>query len=471
KHHRMYLLDIIVKQTKRTIRLNYKSNAKKIKLFRAKIYKKQLQTILFELSHKITTKKRSDSEYIYAVQRIQNLDIVAFEMSISINHNNKKKVDKRYTLKLVDKDIPWLYWNDFEVASDPNLSFDLFNQNNEITTNYVPSSRVILVEEEQWPSDSTKATAKILEHLVRVIDDEQSFCFALAAFDSLKAKLCPTTLQNVGSIPASTEQIYQTLFMGKVWSELKVEQWLSSKQLFVIVKILAKDKLNSVVMQSISDSLRCFALKNSKDGTPFDKFRLIPCVNYLELSKWIIDKPYFIKSFEPLFQKIKFQNSEVQPIDANDLIEVLTFGLELREDKTFIPTHWMEDHLIGLLQNHNHLVESTLQLLFDNTKCDKAVKANLWKRLWNNTKCWTLFQSLYKTQFEIWKKFISNLQQYVSDFADIPNLLQGFQSEKFQELVMESPAIINAFLNFIQEQECMCVNIRVFVCLSGVKKK
>ncbi|ETO09777.1 hypothetical protein RFI_27599, partial [Reticulomyxa filosa] len=364
-----------------------------------------------------------------------------------------------YTLKLVDKDIPWLYWNDFEVATDPNLSFDIFDQNNKIDTKAVhPSSQVILVEEGHCPSDSTKATAKILEHLVRVIDDEQSFCFALAAFDSLKAKLGPTTLQNVDSILASTEQIYQTLFMGKVWSELKVEQWLSSKQLFVIVKILAKDKLNSVVMQSISDSLRCFALKNSKDGTPFDKFRLIPCVNYLELSKCMINE-----GFNDLFQGIKFQNSKVQSIDPNDLIEVLTFGLELREDKTFIPTHWMEDHLIGLLQNHNHLVESTLQLLFDNTKCDETVKTNLWKRLWKNKKCWTLFQSRYEILFDVWKVFISNLQQYVSDFADIPNLLRGFQSKKFRELVMGSPDTINTFLNFIQEQKCMCVHARIFV--------
>ncbi|ETO06815.1 hypothetical protein RFI_30575, partial [Reticulomyxa filosa] len=76
---------------------------------------------------------------------------IKIKNKISINHNNKKSRQKVYVET---------------IATDPNLSFDLFDQNNKIANKAVlPSYRVILVEEGHCPSASAKATAKILGHL------------------------------------------------------------------------------------------------------------------------------------------------------------------------------------------------------------------------------------------------------------------------------------------------------------------
>ncbi|ETN98550.1 hypothetical protein RFI_38945 [Reticulomyxa filosa] len=228
--------------------------------------------------------------------------------------------------------------------------------------------------------------------------------------------------------------------MNKIWNEWNMEQCLSSKQLFTIVKMIAKDKpadqYHSSVIQSIGSIFYFFASmaqRNSKNGapcTPFDKFRLIPCINYLALSNWIIEQQFFTL-FIDVFHKIDFQSSKVQSIDESDLIEVFTFDFKLRINETFTPTVWIEDNLKDLLRYHSHMIQPTLQFLLDHRNYDTTAKLNPWKRLLRDQKCWFLFQSLYQTNFEEWNTFIASLRQCVVNFAEISDmLLQGFQSQQ-----------------------------------------
>ncbi|ETO01754.1 hypothetical protein RFI_35689 [Reticulomyxa filosa] len=347
-----------------------------------------------------------------------------------------KKADGRYKLELVHENTPWLYWADFNIASNSNLSFNIFDQTKQTATATVSaSSQAIIVEEQHSQSEFNEKCAKILEHLVREIENEQSFCFALTVFNDLKVQLRSSELQDIKSVLKDI-----TPNLGQSNAKWDMKRCLSSKQLFAIVKMIAKNKpanqFHSFVIQSIGTNLCSFAdmtPSNNKDGapcTPFDKFRLIPCINYLALSNWPTEQQQLTKSINEFFQGINFQRSKEQAINENELVEVLIFDLNLRKNRIFNPIIWIEDHLIKLLLHHSDLMRPTLQLLLDHKNYDKTAKSNPWKRLWNHKKCWHLFQSLYQTHFEEWDTFLANLQNCV-DFVEISyNLLQGFQSTK-----------------------------------------
>ncbi|ETO00904.1 hypothetical protein RFI_36536, partial [Reticulomyxa filosa] len=363
---------------------------------------------------------------------------------------NIPEADQRYPLKLVNKDTPWLYWRDFYVASNSDLSFNIFDQVKQTTNATVPaSSQAIIVEEQSVQLESNEKSARILKHLACGIEDEPSFCFALTVFNNLKTQLRLSKSQDIENVlndntpnldqsNASSKQVYQILFVRNIWSEWDIKQCLSSKQLFIIVRTLAKDKsadqFPSPFIQSIRSDLDSVVSNSARyevSSTLIDRLRLIPCVNYLALSNW----QQLIISFNKFFQRFDFQSSKVQSINENELIEVLTFDLTLRKNRTFHPIVWIEDYLIKLLSPHNQLMQLTLQLLLDYNNYDKTADSNPWKKLWKSKKCWPLFQSFFKVQFEEWDTFIAKLQQCVVNFVEIANkLLQGFQSTEFQPL-------------------------------------
>ncbi|ETO06009.1 hypothetical protein RFI_31387, partial [Reticulomyxa filosa] len=257
-----------------------------------------------------------------------------------------------------------------------------------------------------------------------------------------------------------TKQVYQALFVNNIWREWDIKQCLSSKQLFIIVRTLAKDKsviqLCSLIIKNTGYTIRSFTnmasgkRKNEILCTLIDRLPLIPCVNYLALSNELIERQQLITSFNEFFQRFDFQSSEVQSINENELIEILTFDLTLRKNKTFHPIIWIEDYLIKLLPHHNQLMQSTLQLLLDHNNYNKTAESNPWKRLWEHNECWSLFQSFYKVQFEEWDTFIAKLQQCVVNFVEIANkLLQGFQSTEWKD----KRSIIQTIETFYDEAE------------------
>ncbi|ETO00321.1 hypothetical protein RFI_37125 [Reticulomyxa filosa] len=243
----------------------------------------------------------------------------------------------------------------------------------------------------------------------------------------------------------------QVSFVYKVWSELYKEWELSSKQLFIIVRTLAKDKaatqFHSLVIQNIESNLNSFVLRDARYGIScalIDKLRLISYVNYLVLSNQLIERQQLITSFKEFFQGFVFQSNEVQFINENELTAILTFDLTLRKNKTFRPIIWIEDYLIKLLLHSNQ------QLLLNHSNYDKTAESNLWRRLWEHNEYWSLFQSLYEVQFEAWNTFIAKMQQCVGNFVEIVNkLLQGFQSTEWKD----KRSIIQTIDTFYNEVE------------------
>ncbi|ETN98549.1 hypothetical protein RFI_38944 [Reticulomyxa filosa] len=115
----------------------------------------------------------------------------------------KKEVNRRHKLKLVHENTPWLYWTDFNVASNSKLSFNIFDRTKQTATETVSAfSHAIIVEEQPAKFRASEKSERILEHLVCEIENEQSLCFALAVFNHLKTQLYPSTPEDIKRILA-----------------------------------------------------------------------------------------------------------------------------------------------------------------------------------------------------------------------------------------------------------------------------
>ncbi|ETO02967.1 hypothetical protein RFI_34443, partial [Reticulomyxa filosa] len=174
--------------------------------------------------------------------------------------------------------------------------------------------------------------------------------------------------------------VYQALFMCALWKEWDMRQWLSARQFFVMIYTLSKEKsaeqLHAFVLQIIVHNLSVFG---NDDGTvlydntekelcsAFDKFMLIPCLNYLALSKWITQQKEFMCLCKML-RNIDFQADESQTIDENALKQVIVLDLRLSNNNTKSPSCVpIGNHLVTLLQCHQQYTEFIVQLLFGNT--------------------------------------------------------------------------------------------------------
>ncbi|ETO00596.1 hypothetical protein RFI_36844, partial [Reticulomyxa filosa] len=111
---------------------------------------------------------------------------------------NIRGADRRYPLKLVKEDIPWLYWSDFQVAPNFQLSCSIFDQEGEVTTATISASAQVIIVEEQSLRKSVAAfehtmssneNVEIFRHLIREVKDESSFCFAMTIVKDLKEQL------------------------------------------------------------------------------------------------------------------------------------------------------------------------------------------------------------------------------------------------------------------------------------------
>ncbi|ETO00252.1 hypothetical protein RFI_37196 [Reticulomyxa filosa] len=249
-----------------------------------------------------------------------------------------------------------------------------------------------------------------------------------------------------------------------------MKQWLSVKQLFVAINILAKAKptepLHLSVFEILEYNFGIFDTTNAPAShkterksrcTSFEKFMLVPCFNYLSLVIQRIGYQQYLP-FSQVFQNIDFGSDKLHSIDNTILEEVLILDLHLRKKNEFPPKISIEKHLINLLQSYPQFADVTVQLLLDNTKFDKIKKSNPWKQLWNRGECWSIFQRLYETQFDKWDAFISKMQQCIEDFTDISaTLLRNFTSNEFQSMIVKSPSNVLQFLLFVQQQSSMYV--------------
>ncbi|ETN99391.1 hypothetical protein RFI_38090, partial [Reticulomyxa filosa] len=172
--------------------------------------------------------------------------------------------------------------------------------------------------------------------------------------------------------------VYQALFMCALWKEWDMRQWLSARQFFVMIYTLSKEKsaeqLHAFVLQIIVHNLSVFG---NDDGTvlydntekelcsAFDKFMLIPCLNYLALSKWVTQQKEFV-CFSKMLQNINFKADKLRTIDEKIFEEVVTFDLCLRTTESH-PNISIESYLVTLLQCCPQHTELTVQLLLNNT--------------------------------------------------------------------------------------------------------
>ncbi|ETO24776.1 hypothetical protein RFI_12380, partial [Reticulomyxa filosa] len=202
-----------------------------------------------------------------------------------------------------------------------------------------------------------------------------------------------------------------------------MKQWLSVKQLFVAINILAKAKptepLHLSVFEILEYNFGIFDTTNAPAShkterksrcTSFEKFMLF----LFQLPVTVIQRIGYQQylPFSQVFQNIDFGSDKLHSIDNTILEEVLILDLHLRKKNEFPPKISIEKHLINLLQSYPQFADVTVQLLLDNTKFDKIKKSNPWKQLWNRGECWSIFQRLYETQFDKWDAFISKMQQF-----------------------------------------------------------
>ncbi|ETO35959.1 hypothetical protein RFI_01100 [Reticulomyxa filosa] len=327
----------------------------------------------------------------------------------------------------------------------------------------------MLAAEHPSQSKMKDQSAIILKHLIHGIKDEHSFHFAVVVFNALQQQLYLLKSQDFNIDPidmtANLDQAFQALFVCNVWKEWNMKQWLSAKQLFVVIHTLGKDKSakylrSSSVIEIIEYAFGSICDSRLQRTLSFDKFLLIPCINYLAFQ----EQERFAQ-FGEYVERIDFQSDKVQSVNVTDFTEALIFDLQLRKDKQFSPKVWIEQHLLRLLRrlNDTNLTKGTLDLLLDNNNYAKDEPSNPWIQLWSHETCWDMFQELYKTEFAEWNKLIEKLQQCVVKFEEISKkLLQGFQSSRFLELVMQSTTTIYEFLQFVHKQDCMYVYVYPF---------
>ncbi|ETO18534.1 hypothetical protein RFI_18732, partial [Reticulomyxa filosa] len=238
------------------------------------------------------------------------------------------------------------------------------------------------------------------------------------------------------------------------------------KQLLVAVNILAKEKpphfsVFEVLKHNLGvfDTINASVSHNSKNKsrcTPFEKFMIIPCFNFLTLTKQGSGHKELPSCWS--IQNIDFGSEEKHSIDEATLAKVLILDLHLRKNNEFSPAIRIEKHLINLLYFNNQFIDFIVELLLDNTKFDKTTKTNLWEYLWSFEKCWSIFWSLYELHFNKWDTFIGKIQECVENFTNISKkLFKGFTSNDFISRVMESPSNVHQFFLFVKRQSSMYV--------------
>ncbi|ETO10680.1 hypothetical protein RFI_26696, partial [Reticulomyxa filosa] len=184
--------------------------------------------------------------------------------------------------------------------------------------------------------------------------------------------------------------VYQALFMCALWKEWDMRQWLSARQFFVMIYTLSKEKsaeqLHAFVLQIIVHNLSVFG---NDDGTvlydntekelcsAFDKFMLIPCLNYLALSKWITQQKEFLY-FSQMLQNINFKADKLWTFDEKIFEETITFDLRLRTTESS-PNIFIESYLVTLLQCYPRHTDLTVQLLLNNT--NKGIENQILTRI------------------------------------------------------------------------------------------
>ncbi|ETO04331.1 viral A-type inclusion protein [Reticulomyxa filosa] len=304
---------------------------------------------------------------------------------------DRARTDKRYPLQLAKEGILWLYWSDFRVTSNSQLLCSIFNQERKIATATISaSSQVVVVEEQSLQSKSKRKSAAILsyvmgtltsntknievfEHLIREIKDEPSFCFAVAIVKDLKMQLAPSESDISDASADITPNLDQLDADSKTKWDMK--QHLSAKRFFVVINTLFKEKpaeqlhlsIQEILMHNLSafDNDDGIALYDNmeKACSAFDKFMLIPCFNYLALSK--VAQQNEFKYFSKMLQNIDFETDEPQTIDEKVLKEVITLDLRLSNNTKSSPCISIGSYLITLLQCYQH-TEFIVQLLLDN---------------------------------------------------------------------------------------------------------
>ncbi|ETO11467.1 viral A-type inclusion protein, partial [Reticulomyxa filosa] len=211
---------------------------------------------------------------------------------------------------------------------------------------------------------------EILEHLIREAKDESSLHFAVTIVKDLNTQLVFSESDVSDDRLISLQSI--------LWKEWDMRQWLSAKQFFVVINTLSKEKpakqlhlsIREILMHNLSifDTDNGIALHDTIEKelcSAFDKFMLIPCLNYLALSDWITQQEEFL-CFSQMLQNINFKADESQAIDGKVLEEAITFDLRLRSTES-PPNISIENHVATLLQCYPQHTELTVQLLLDKT--------------------------------------------------------------------------------------------------------
>ncbi|ETO32729.1 hypothetical protein RFI_04387, partial [Reticulomyxa filosa] len=305
-----------------------------------------------------------------------------------------------FRIRMIDNNSPWLYWSDFQVAPNFELLCNIFDIERKVATATIPASSQVIVIEEQslrksmailnrmtGTSITNTRNTEILEHLIREVKDESSLHFAVTIVKDLNTQLAPfesdisdasiDITSKLDQLDATREQVYQALFVCTLWKEWDMRQWLSAKQFFVVISTLSKEKLAKQLCLSIQEilthNLSVFDDDNgiaSRDNMEkglccaFDKFMLIPCFNYLALSKRMTQQKEFV-------QNINFEADKLWTIDEKVLEEVIALDLRLRTAES-PPDIFIENYLVILLQCCPQYTELTVQLLLD--KANKNIK-------------------------------------------------------------------------------------------------
>ncbi|ETO11403.1 hypothetical protein RFI_25973 [Reticulomyxa filosa] len=327
--------------------------------------------------------------------------------------------DESFTLQLVKADTPWLYWGDFQVSvSNSFCRIHSHNQNTAEKDIIAFANAVIIEEKSRFKSKNY--TAVILDHLISEIVDEKSFCAAIAIVKDLKPfqldsadikaifdKIAPK-LDDLNSVTA--QHAYRALFGCSVGKEVNNGKWLSAKQLFAIVNLIAKGQSSEKLLPAVIDPLLHNLIsfddtthngRNKAMCSALDKFMLIPCFNYLGFPDSLLKKQ-FPRFFESFLQTINEKIEQPLQINEKDFIQVLITDLKLRKNPEFFPKVRIENYLLDFLWRngkHTNLTKEVTDVLLNSNHYDKK-KTNPWTLLWGLGKMLACFPILLSNSIQ-----------------------------------------------------------------------
>ncbi|ETO24617.1 hypothetical protein RFI_12543 [Reticulomyxa filosa] len=444
-----------------------------------------------EILPQLIEQKTLDNTYWIVSKHIENsrrLRIYLYCPECTELKPDRVRTDKRYPLKLAKEDIPWLYWSDFQVAPNFQLLCSIFDIERKVAIATIPASgQIIIVEEQSLRSKSNQTRVAILghmtgtsttnikhveifRHLIREIEDETSFCFAVNLVKELKAQIGPSQsdisdastdiISKLDKFDATLKQVYQALFVCTLWKEWDMRQYLSAKQFFVIINALVKEESSKQphlsVIQTLTHNFTAFEANNAsilRDSisniscASFEKLMLIPCFNYLALSKWATQQEEFLHFSETL-RNIDFEIDNSR-IDEKVLAEILILDLRLRKNVKLLPKISIVNNFISVLQYHRHHIEYLVQLSINNTheKIESQGFALILQLIWTkgeedekiNEK-----QALTNIIFRLFLKNTSNHTRWIELLAD---------SSTISDHKLFSRALRDSFKEWLQNKE------------------